>query len=216
MMGFLIALISASAFAGVNNCPNNYPDGRTLRYSDGSMNYPDGRTLRYSDGSMNYPDGTTLRYSDGSMNYFGGRTLRYSDGSMNYPSGSTLRYSDGMMNYENGTTMCSPRSGGSCEVPLTIAATKNTTLHVRARSSGNNDYRLVVGNSGIDLVVFFDNQGNVTCRTNLGGGGHGGGSGSVSSFKISKPAADVRVDVKPGYDANAVRRAIEQALDSLN
>lgn len=212
MMGFLLALISASAFAGVNNCPNNYPDGSTLRYSNGSMNYPDGTTLRYSDGSMNYPDGSTLRYRDGSMNYFGGSTLRYSDGSMNYPSGTTLRYRDGMMNYENGTTMCSPKSGGSCEVPLTIAATKNTTLHVRARSSGNNDYRLVVGNSGIDLVVFFDNQGNVTCRTN----GGGGGSGSVSSFKINKPAADVRVDVKPGYDADAVRRAIEQALDSLN
>lgn len=194
---FLLTTSSVS-FSAVIDCPSNYPNGRTLKYSDGSMNYPDGRTMRYSDGSMNYPDGRTMRYSDGSMNYPDGRTMRYSNGSMNYPDGRTMRYPNGSLNNPDGST----NHTGSVSA---VADIESGQLFVRARQS-DSSYRLTLTRNNFTIVFYISNDGGVICDLD-------GNNPGETVFKISGSKGSATVTKKAGENATEIKNAIEAALN---
>ena len=191
-----ISLFGIYATASVD-CPSDYPNGRTLKYSDGSMNFPNGRTFRYSDGSMNYPNGRTLRYSDGSMNYETGRTLMYKDGSMNYPDGRTLRYADGSLRESNGAT----NNTGSIALSTEFDTTK---MRIVARTKATSFQVTIPFGNGL-LLVEFDEKGNVECVVE--------GGDSPTEFRVDGNRGSAYVTVKPGQNAKAVKEAVQKALD---
>jgi hypothetical protein len=191
-----IFLSAVSSFAHVD-CPSSYPSGGTLAYSNGAINYPSGGTFRYENGAMNYPSGGTLRYSNGAMNYESGGTLRYEDGSMNYPSGGTLRYSNGALNDSGGGT----NTTGSVSLSTKFG---DNQMRIVVRSNSAKFQTTIPYGDGI-MVVDFDEQGNVTCTVESGSG--------PSEFRVDGNRGSAYVTVKPGQNVNAVKEAVQKALD---
>lgn len=193
---FLILFLGSFSLASVD-CPSSYPNGSTLTYSSGAMNYPNGSTLRYSTGAMNYPSGSTLRYTTGAMNYENGSTLMYSTGAMNYPNGSTLRYSTGALNDPSGST----NHTGVVSLSTSFGSGK---MRIVARANSANFQTTIPYGNGV-MIVDFDDKGNVACTVEEADG--------PSEFRVDGFKGSAYVTVKAGQNVNAVKRAVQKALD---
>lgn len=197
-----LSLFSIQVFA---DCPESYPTGTTLRYTDGSINFPWGSTFRYSDGVLNYPSGSTFRYRDGTMNYPSGSTLKYSDGSMNHPNGSILRSSNGDLRNRDGDI--------SDVVRINIDIPQNQSSFYLRATSKSDVYELTVPlkkeNKDAGYVIFtVSDRGDVDCDlfADL--------SDIKNTFSLNTDSADVFVKVKRGNPLE-IKKVLLKALEDF-
>ena len=198
LFSLLIFVFTATSLAGVD-CPNNYPNGNSLKYSNGAMFYPNGNSLRYSNGEMFYPNGNSLRYSNGVMNYENGNSLMHSNGSMYYENGNSLRYSNGTLFELNG----SANQTGSVSFLTKFGDRK---MKIVARS-GSTLFQVSLPYGEAIMFVDFDDQGNVTCTVE--------GGNTSNEFRVEGSKGSAYVTLKPGQNAPAIKQAIQKILDGL-
>lgn len=196
---FLILASVGTAFGASVDCPERYPNGNTMTYSDGTINFANGNRFRYSDGTMNYPNGNRLRYSDGTMNYENGNRLMYSDGTMNYENGNRLRYSDGTLNDSNGNR----NTTGA--VAVTTKFGDGTMRIVAKKTSATFRTTLSYGKGIVEMDISED--GSVSCTV------EGEGDSPETEFRVDGVRGSAFVTVKPGQDARQVKAAVQAALD---
>ncbi|MBY0413291.1 MAG: hypothetical protein K2Q18_03965, partial [Bdellovibrionales bacterium] len=177
----------------VVDCPDRYPNGNALKFSDGSMRYENGNGLRFSDGSMRYPNGNGLRFSDGSMRYENGNGLRFSDGSMRYENGNGLRFSNGSMREQNG-------NASTTKSISFLAPFGNSSMRISVTpKSDTYSTELPFGENG-RLLLTFDGLGNVSCFVQ---------NDTVLQFKIDGMYGSAEVELKNGSDAKKIKEEIQ-------
>jgi len=181
----------------VVDCPDRYPNGNSLKFSDGSMRYENGNSLRFSDGTMRYPNGNSLRFSDGSMRYENGNSLRFSDGSMRYENGNSLRFSDGSMREQNGnssTTNSISFLSSFGNGQMRISVTKKSDTYTTELPFGTNGR----------LILTFDGLGNVSCFVQ---------NDNSLQFKVEGMYGSAEVELKDGSDAKRIKEELLRVLN---
>jgi hypothetical protein len=203
-----------------------YSNGNYLKYGSTTY-YQSGNYLQYGS-TLYYPNGNYLKYGS-TLYYASGSYLQYGS-TFYHPNGNYARYGTTLYR-DNGTTTAFPitlrediQGYGTVsarvestaedvriEFQRLFADVDQVQMNAHWDGAAFSNFQFRIG-SGVPGETVFLNVTDTGYECHLGGGGGGGGS---DHFTINSHAAFVDVEVRPGYDAETVRRALQDALDNL-